>query len=148
MVKHLQFKPAEMARRRLRAAGFKCTQQRLDVFEEIVRMGGHFSAETLIERLRSRPRGRPISRATVYRTLSLLEQCRLIREVLFTESHSHYEVDTSSRHHEHMVCTECGRTIEFDDTELERAIRTIAGAAGFLPMSHKVEVYGVCDRCR
>jgi Fur family ferric uptake transcriptional regulator len=84
----------------------------------------------------------------VYRTLSLLERCGLIRQVLFTESHSHYEVVSSRSHHEHMVCTECGRTIEFDDTELERAIRTIAGAAGFLPVSHKLEVYGVCDRCR
>jgi len=141
-------KPAEIMRRKLHAMGLKCTPQRLEVFEEIVRMRGHFSAEELAERFRTRKRGPAISRATVYRTLPVLIRCGLVREVIFTEKHSHYEAAYSREHHEHMVCTKCGRIIPFDDSELERAIRKIARAAGFSPVSHKIEVCGVCDRCR
>jgi len=143
-----QLKLAEVVRRKLHAAGLKCTPQRCEIFEEIVRMRGHFSAEELAERFRARKRGPAISRATVYRTLPLLVQCGLVREVIFTEKHSHYEVVYSREHHEHMVCTKCGRIIAFDDSELERAIRRIARAAGFAPVSHKIEVCGLCDKCR
>ncbi len=144
----LQLKPAEVVCRKLHAAGLKCTPQRREVFEEIVRLGGHFSAEELAERFRTRSRGPAISRATVYRTLPLLVQCGLVREVIFTEKHSHYEAVYSREHHEHMVCTKCGRTIEFDDSDLHRLIRKIARAAGFRPVSHKIEVCGLCDACR
>lgn len=147
-----QLKPAEVIRRRLHAAGLKYTPQRREVFDEIVRMAGHFSAEDLVARFRSRrgkKAGTPvISRATVYRTLALLVQCGLVREVLFTENHTHYESAYSRQHHEHMVCTKCGRAIEFDDSDLERALHKAARAAGFSPVSHKLEVYGLCDRCR
>jgi len=147
-LKPSHLKPAEIVRRKLHAAGLKCTPQRCEVFEEIVRLGGHFSADELAERLRGRGRGRTISRATVYRTLPLLVQCGLLREVLFTENHSHYEAVYSREHHEHMICIKCHRTIEFDDSDLERLIRRIGRAAGFSPVSHKIEVYGLCARCR
>jgi len=151
-VREPQLKPAEVIRRRLHAAGLKCTPPRREIFDEIVRMSGHFSAEDLVARFRSRrgkKRGGPvISRATVYRTLALLVECGLVREVLFTEKHTHYESAYSRAHHEHMVCTKCGRAIEFDDSDLERALHKAARAAGFLPVSHTIEVYGLCDRCR
>jgi Fur family ferric uptake transcriptional regulator len=151
-VKEPQLKPAEVIRRRLHAAGLKCTPQRREIFDEIVRIGGHFSAEDLVERFRSRRGKRAtqpvISRATVYRTLSILVQCGLVREVLFTENHTHYEAAYSRTHHEHMICTKCGRAIEFDDSDLERALHKAARAAGFSPVSHTIEVYGLCDRCR
>jgi len=141
-------KPAEVVRRELHAAGLKCTPQRCEIFERIMEMGGHFSAEELAERCHSRNDGPAISRATVYRTLPLLVRCGLVREVLFTENHSHYEAAYRRKHHEHMVCTKCGRTIEFDDSDLERVLQRIASEVEFTPHSHKVEVYGVCHRCR
>lgn len=147
-VQHTRLKPAEIVRRKLQAAGLKCTPQRREVFEQIVRMGGHFSAEQLAGRLRARSRSPVISRATVYRTLPLLVRCGLLREVIFTEHHSHYEIMYNRQHHEHFVCTKCGRTMEFDDSELERVLRKVARAARFEPVSHKVEVYGLCERCR
>jgi Fur family ferric uptake transcriptional regulator len=143
-----QLVPGEVVRRALHAAGLRCTPQRQAVFEELVRLGGHVSAETLAERFRERSAGPAISRATVYRTLALLQQCGLVREVLFTEDHSHYEAVTSREHHEHMVCSACGRAIEFDDSDLERILAKAARAKGFSPMAHRVEVYGLCDRCR
>ena len=147
-VRAKDLKPAEIVRRKLHAAGLKCTPQRCEVFEEIVRMKGHFTAEELAERFRTRSRGPAISRATVYRTLPILVRSGLVREVIFTEKHSHYEAAYSREHHEHMICTRCGRTIEFDDSDLERAIRRIARSAGFLPVSHKIEICGLCDECR
>lgn len=143
-----QLKPRDLMCRKLRAAGYKCTPQRHEVFDEILRLGGHFSAEELVERLRERTGGPAISRATVYRTLPVLLECGLLREVLFTDKHTHYEAVHSRDHHEHMVCTGCGRTIEFDDSDLERVLRKIARTVRFSPVSHKVEVYGLCDRCR
>jgi Fur family ferric uptake transcriptional regulator len=143
-----QRKPHDLMCRKLHSAGYKCTPQRYEVFDEILRLGGHVSAEELAERLRRRSGGPAISRATVYRTLPVLLECGLVREVLFTDKHTHYEAVVSREHHEHMVCTRCGRTIEFDDSDLERALRKIARAARFSPVSHKVEVYGLCDRCR
>ena len=143
-----QLVPGEIVRRALHAAGLRCTPQRQTIFEELVRMGGHFSAETLAERFRGHTGGPAISRATVYRTLALLQQCGLVREVLFTENHSHYEAVTTREHHEHMVCSVCGRAIEFDDSDLERVLAKAARAKGFSPMTHRVEVYGICDRCR
>ena len=147
-LRSLQLKPEEIMYRKLRAAGLKCTAQRREVFREILRMRGHFSAQELADRCRSRRGGPAISRATVYRTLPVLLQCGLVREVIFTEKHSHYEAVYSREHHEHMVCTKCGRTIEFDDSDLERALRRIARTAHFSPVSHKVEVYGLCNKCR
>ncbi len=147
-VQPARLKPAEIVRRKLHATGLKCTPQRREIFEEIVRIGGHFSAEQLVTRLGTRSRGPVISRATVYRALPLLVRCGLLREVIFTEHHTHYEIMYNRRHHEHFVCTKCGRTIEFDDSELERVLRKTARAAHFDPVSHKVEVYGLCERCR
>ncbi|MBN1916375.1 MAG: transcriptional repressor [Verrucomicrobia bacterium] len=143
-----QLMPGEVVRRALHAAGLRCTPQRQAVFEELTRLGGHVSADMLAERFRRRRGRAALSRATVYRTLALLQQCGLVREVLFTESHSHYEAVTSHEHHEHMVCTACGRAIEFDDSDLERVLAKAARAKDFSLISHRIEIYGLCDRCR
>ncbi|MBI3946176.1 MAG: transcriptional repressor [Armatimonadetes bacterium] len=129
----------------LKEQDLKFTQDRRLILREISRMDEHFHAEDVVERLRGR--GAHVSRASVYRTLPLLVESGLLREAPSPEKPSHYEPVVGSEHHDHMVCTECGKLIEFHDPELERLEGEICRRAGFRPRFHKVEIYGWCEEC-
>src|SRR3989338_2773439 len=89
-----------------------------------------------------------VSKATIYRTLSLLVQCGLLREVIFGEKHSHYEHVHENEHHDHLVCSGCGKIIEFTDEELERLQDAVCLQYQFLPESHRLQIQGLCKECQ
>lgn len=131
--------------RLMRSRKLRRTAARLTVLREALAMHGHFEAEDLLVRLRQR--GRRVSRGTIYRTLKLLVECGLLREVAFVDRHTHYEFVLGHRHHEHLICVGCGRVIEFSNRPLERKLGEVCRSRRFIPLQHKLEVTGYCEEC-
>jgi Fur family ferric uptake transcriptional regulator len=129
----------------LRARGHPVTPQRIRVAETLFGTHHHISAEEILERLRDRRRG--VGKATVYRTLDLLREAGLIREHDFGDGCKRYEPQPTRPHHEHLVCIQCGKVIEFVSEEIERVERDVAALHRFRPTLHKVEIYGLCEDC-
>ncbi|HIE08859.1 MAG TPA: transcriptional repressor [Armatimonadetes bacterium] len=141
-------KAVEKALRRLRVAlrerGMRLTQAREKVLEEIFESGGHLDAEELVAKLKRRG----VSRATVYRTLRLLEELGLVRRVIYGERHSHFERVIAREHHDHLICVRCGRIVEFENPRIERLQEEVAKEHGFEIVGHTLEIRGVCPACR
>ncbi len=126
--------------------GLRHTGQRRLILAAALRSVGHFDAEELYEGFR---RGeRRVSRATVYRTLSHLAACGLIKELLQARGPAFYEAVYGLDHHDHMVCIECGRAVEFCDDRIEALQRRICRRHGFRPIEHRMSIRGVCAKCR
>jgi Fur family ferric uptake transcriptional regulator len=71
----------------------------------------------------------------------------LIREHDFGEGFRRYEARPTRPRHEHLVCTRCGKVIEFESDAVERLEREIAALHHFLPSRHRLEIYGLCEQC-
>jgi Fur family transcriptional regulator, ferric uptake regulator len=125
----------------LRQRGFRWTLQR----SLIVRMA-HYTAEELLARCRERdPR---VSRATVYRTLAVLEEAGFVEGLEAGEGGRKFEHVLNHEHHDHMVCTRCGAIFEFRDDELERRQDAAARRIGFRIERHSLRIYGSCRDCQ
>lgn len=127
--------------------GLKLTHPREVIVEKILatKAGEHFSADELWERLR-RKQG-PVSKATVYRTLSLLVQKKIVEEHDFGRGQKYYERLAERPHHDHLICVHCGRIIEFGDPEIERLQEEVARRENFVIAYHSHKLFGACSRC-
>jgi Fur family transcriptional regulator, ferric uptake regulator len=123
----------------------RVTSGRFRVFEGALQERGHFDADGLYLKLRARDE--KVSRATVYRTLDLLVEAGFLCKML-TENQAVYEVVKGRGHHDHLVCTACGSTLEVFSDALERAQEELCHQHGFLPASHSLRVEGLCAACR
>ena len=131
----------------LRSKGLKITEARLAILDAIYsRPKFHFLADDLLE-LVNRDRKRKISRATVYRTLAVLEKCALLRKECYGDKVSSYERQLSDEHHDHMICSRCGAIIEFYSEPLEQMKRRIALEHHFQPSHHVLKIFGLCEKC-
>lgn len=138
-------KEIEIFSRFLKHKGLSVTKQRRLVLDQVFINHNHFEAEEIAELLRKR--NLRVSRATVYRTLTHLEQCSLIRKVDLGHGHSHYEHILGHEHHEHLYCEKCGKLLEFSDPALEGRIIDIAQSNRFTITSHTIQIFGLCERC-
>ena len=130
---------------RLHDAGFKRSEVRDAVLQAFFQASEHISIEELTRRTRElAPKA---SYSTVYRTLKLLVERGFAEVHDFGGSHALYE-PTRAEHHDHLVCTSCGRVQEFEDAEIERLQARAAKKYGFAMRSHRLELYGTCARCR
>ena len=126
--------------------GLKSTRQRDIIVAEFLRSDGHLSIDELLARVRKRSPN--IGYVTVYRTLKLLAAADLAVARQFGDGQSRFErADGAARpHHDHLICTECGRIIEFENPDIERLQEEVARRHGFRVVSHKLEIYGRCVR--
>jgi len=130
----------------LRRKGLRFTRQRRSILEMVLRRGGHFDAENLHRELAGA--GSDVSLATIYRTLSLLQEAGVLKEVLQSRDRAHYEVIYGHAHHDHMICVECGKVIEFCDERIEDLQRRICREYGFQTIDHRLGIRGICSECR
>ena len=129
----------------LAAKGLKSTRQREEILEEFLDDGSHQSAEELYLRLRRKnPR---IGYATVYRTLKLFEECGIAEPRQFGDGQTRYE-SSFDEHHDHLICTVCGKIVEFENNEIEALQLKVAGEHGFVIDRHRLNLYGRCRDCR
>jgi Fur family transcriptional regulator, ferric uptake regulator len=131
-----------LSRKRLRL-----TAPRRAIIETVFDTQQHFTAEQLLKW--SRRRDKSISRATVYRTLPLLTESGLVREMDFGGDHKFYDPNYAERpYHNHIVCQDCGKIIEFESDEIEKLGRDISRRLGFSELSHRLQVLATCDEFR
>ena len=124
----------------------KITKQRRTVLKIFLESKDHVSVEELYnEVLKTEPK---IGLATVYRTLALLTKSGLALEMDFGDGQKRYESSYRSLHHDHMVCTECGKILEFNHPLIEKYQEEIAKQKNFRITSHKLDLFGLCEDCK
>ena len=136
----------DVVERYMRKVGYRWTHRRSLVTRAVFTTHDHFSAEQLLESCRQIDRG--ISRATVYRTLTMLEEAGFVEGLDTGDGGRKFEHVLGHEHHDHMVCNSCGLIIEFFDQELERRQELAATRHGFEIRSHSLKLFGLCKNCR
>ena len=136
--------PEEKFREFLGLRGEKLTTQRRTLVNHIFNSHKHFDADELVADLRNA--GLRVSRSTVYRTLSLLVEAGLLRELRLT-NRTAYEHAYGYPSHDHMHCTECGAVIEFSNEQIRRIREEIGLQHGFRPDNHRFIITGSCSDC-
>lgn len=130
----------------LKRVGLKHTGQRDVILRTFLETHEHLSTEELHRLVRKKdPR---IGFTTVYRTLKLLADCGLASAVAFQDGVARYEHQYNRRSHHHMVCTECGSSVEFFSAEIERMEKEIGRKHRYLTTRHTFQIYGICEECR
>lgn len=128
----------------LSAKGLKFTRQREAIARVFFAQEEHLSLLELLERAQVEVPS--IGYATVYRTMKLLTECGLASEHKFGESNVLYEPTHEGEHHDHIICNECGKIVEYEDERIEQLQEELARSLGFEVVSHRHEIYGRCLR--
>ncbi len=126
--------------------GLKYTEQREIVLNILTNATDHLSAEDVYNKIKIAYPDNNIGIATVYRALSFLEEVDLIASIAFGADGKKYESNAKS-HHDHLICTSCGKIIEFMDSEIEKRQDKIAKKNNFKISSHSMQLYGTCKDC-
>jgi Fur family ferric uptake transcriptional regulator len=130
----------------LKRVGLKHTGQRDAILRTFLETHDHLSTEELHQLVKQRDPG--IGFTTVYRTLKLLTECGLASEVAFHDGVTRYEHQFNRRSHHHMVCTECGSSVEFFSPEIEKMEKELGRKHRYLTTGHTFQVYGLCADCQ
>jgi Fur family ferric uptake transcriptional regulator len=130
----------------IRDAGLRRTGQRDLILETFLSTEEHLTSEDLHRLVHKQDPG--VGLTTVYRTLKLLTDAGLAREVRFGDNKTYYEHHYNHEHHDHMICTQCGRVIEFFSPEIEKLQDEMAVNFGFKPTHHSLRMWGLCSECQ
>jgi len=130
----------------IKAAGLRRTDQRDLILDTFLSTEDHLTSEDvygLVHKIDP-----DIGLTTVYRTLKLLTDAGLAREVRFGDGKTYYEHHYNHEHHDHMICTECGKVIEFFSPEIEALQDQMASNFNFKPTHHSLRLWGFCSDCQ
>ena len=136
----------EVLLKHLQKKGLKRTAQRDLILDIFLRTEEHLSSEDLYRLVQKEDAS--IGQTTVYRTLKLLSEAGLAREVRFGDNRTHYEHNYKHQHHDHMICSNCGKIIEFFSAELEVIQDAMAAKHRFQITQHLLRIIGICAECR
>lgn len=136
----------EIFHRHIQRAGLKRTAQRDLILDVFLASDDHLSSEDLYRLVQEKDP--TIGQTTVYRTLKLMTEAGIAREVRFGDGRTRYERNSKLPRHHHMICIECGHTIEFLSSELEAIQTEIAARYRFEPTQHSLRIFGLCADCR
>ena len=130
----------------LKKVGLKQTAQRDTILRTFLETRDHLSTDELFRLVRKKDA--KIGFTTVYRTLKLLGECGLASAVPFPDGMARYEHQFNRRSHHHMVCTDCGASVEFFSPEVTKIEEEIGRKYRFDATRHNFQIYGVCEDCR
>jgi Fur family ferric uptake transcriptional regulator len=130
----------------IRKCGLRRTAQRDLILDLFLRTEEHLSSDDLY-RIVSK-KDPQVGYTTVYRTLKLLTEAGLAREVMFGDGKTYYEHHHGHDHHDHMICAACGTVEEFFSAEIEALQDQIAESLGFAPTHHSLRMWGFCKECQ
>lgn len=129
----------------LEKKGLKLTRERRELIAEVLRLKIHFDADSLHDLLKGK--GSQISRDTVYRTLPLLLECGVVQKSVGDGRREYFERTSVKGHHDHMVCIQCGKIIEFHSSDLEKLQSEICEEYQFRLVFHDHRLFGHCKDC-
>ncbi len=135
----------EIFRDHLFQHGLRLTKQSELIAKTFFRHKGHISTEEFHHQAQKVDAG--IGYATVYRTIKLLSGVGLAAQRSFGECFARYELAAQIGHHDHLICTGCGKIIEFENDRIESLQQDVAIEHGFRVTDHKLELYGTCKEC-
>jgi Fur family transcriptional regulator, ferric uptake regulator len=139
-------KEKEIFLEHIQKAGLRRTGQRDLILEIFLRTEDHLTSEDLYWLVQKEDQ--TVGHTTVYRTLKLLTEAGLAREVRFGDNKTYYEHHYNHQHHDHMICTECGKVIEFFSQDIEELQDEMADKFGFRLSHHSLRMWGVCAECQ
>lgn len=143
-MKHKQ--AAEILREFLKKGQNRITPERFEVMDAALDYNGHFGADDLyiiMKNLKSR-----VSRATVYNTLELLSQCDLLSKRNFGDNRTRYESSFKRQSHDHLICMDCGRIVEFANNELKKIPKELCDKLGFNFENYSFNIFARCKNAK
>jgi Fur family ferric uptake transcriptional regulator len=126
--------------------GLRRTLPRDIIADLFLRTEKHLSTQELFEIVRKKNKN--IGYATVARTVKLLEDAGLCRQIDFGDRTARYEHEYNHEHHDHIICTNCGKFVEIHSDKLEKIQDSLVKKHGFVQQSHKLTIYGLCPKCK
>ena len=127
--------------------GLRKTMQREAIIEAAFSTTEHYTAEELLRM--SRKIDRSVSRATVYRTLPLLVECGVLKEMDFGKDYKFYDPNYLEHpHHNHLICVDCNKIVEFEDRNIDTLENCISKRLGFSPLNKVVRIEAHCDELK
>ena len=139
-------KEKEIFLEHIQKAGLRRTSQRDLILEIFLKTEEHLSSEDLYWLVQKKDPS--VGHTTVYRTLKLLTEAGLAREVRFGDGKTYYEHHYNHEHHDHLICIECGKIIEFFSPEIEEMQDQMAEKYGFRLTNHSLRMWGICGDCQ
>jgi len=131
----------------LKKNALKFTIQREVILETLYSSDEHLTPESLHHLIQEKFPELKTGIATIYRTLSLLEESHMVTSLSFGTQGKKYELGAKN-HHDHMICTECGEITEFVDEQIEAIQHNVAKELGFKMSDHSMQIYGTCKSCQ
>ena len=125
--------------------GLRHTVQRRLVAEVFLCTERHVTVQQLYDLVRKKHRG--IGYATVARTMNLMREAGICRQVDFGDGAQHFEHKYGHEHHDHLICLKCGRFVEVFSEKLEKLQDQIVKKHGYTQEYHKLDIFGLCPRC-
>lgn len=131
----------------LAGKNLRITAQREAIIETVFSTQEHFTAEQLLDW--SRQRDKSVSRATVYRTLPLLTESGLVREMDFGKDHKFYDPNYADHpNHNHLICQDCDKIVEFESDKIEKIETEISHRLGFSVKTQRLQITASCDELK
>lgn len=124
--------------------GLRHTPQRQQIVDHLLHADEHLTLNDVYLALKSKG----IGKVTVFRTLKMLEECRLAERVNSPSGVAKFEIKFERPHHDHLVCVECGRIREVQWPDIERVQMKTCKALKFEPLWHRHEIFGRCETCQ
>jgi Fur family ferric uptake transcriptional regulator len=146
MEKTILNKAKETFRNYILEKGLRNSRQREAILDVFFSAEKHITVEELFNMMKKTVP--EIGYATVHRNLSLLCECGLADEIKIGKQKARYEPKFGHEHHDHLICIKCGKFIEVNDTKIESLQDKLAAANDFIPVRHKLEIYGICNKCK
>ncbi len=138
-------KEEELLKSHISKHNLKVTKERSLVLRVFLDSEPHITAEELYRKMKND--GSSIGLATIYRTLNLFCESGLAEQRQFGDGQARYELVYNVKHHDHLICKQCSRIIEFENQEIEALQEKVAKKNNFKIFSHKLELYGICGNC-